>query len=855
VNWRVVRLVPPAAVLIALAGLSAFPPAPLPSPGSFLDPVHGIWSVAHQAELPARSSARIPGLGARVDVRYDDRGVPHIFAASEADAVRALGYVVARDRLFQLELQSRAGDGRLTELVGAAALPLDRDIRALGLPDAVDRRMAVLTPYERRLLTAFSDGVNAWIAQLGPRDIPLEYHLLRQRPARWEPQNSLHLLSRMGWTLALSDLERIKARAARRVGAAAADALYPVASPIQEPIQPDGRSAPRFARVRLPGPQSEAGERRSSGAAERGSSVASAQESTGAAMASGTTSRIGPVLCSAPRLRCSPAPLVGLPDDRQAEALGSNNWAVSPRRTRAGFALLAGDQHLEMTLPAIWYEAHLAVADSLDVYGVTIPGAPAIVIGFTRALAWTVTNTEADVLDRYREVVDDTLHPTRYRVDGGWRDLRLRVETYRGARGEVLATDTLRFTEHGPLSRDFENGGWQSLRWTVLESGRELTLFGRAARAGTAAAWLDSMAGYQAPAQNMLVADRRGTVAIRSTGRFPIRPSGRGDLFQRGDTSASAWSGDWPLAELPQATDPAQGFLASANQQPIDPEVDPRYLGANWYPPWRAIRINQLLRADSAVTPDAMRRWQTDPGSPAADLLAPAFLRAARRYPGRDSLQLAARLLAQWDRRYTRENTGAVLYDAAVRQLQRLLWDELRPDRGLGPPSLAMTVALLADSASPWWDDRRTAVVEDRDAILAEALERALGECIRLHGPPDGGGWRWDRVRQANIYHLLGIPALSALGIPVQGGPSTLNPSSGRGSFGPSWRMVVELGPEVHGWGTYPGGQSGNPASSRYTDRLGAWRDGALDSLRFPRSPAELEPRVKSILTLEPEVR
>ncbi|HSB55212.1 MAG TPA: penicillin acylase family protein, partial [Gemmatimonadales bacterium] len=298
-----------------------------------------------------------------------------------------------------------------------------------------------------------------------------------------------------------------------------------------------------------------------------------------------------------------------------------------------------------------------------------------------------------------------------------------------------------------------------------------------------------------------------------------------------------------------------EGFLASANQQPIDPRVDPRYLGANWYPPWRAMRINQLLRADSAATPDDMRRWQTDPGSPAADILVPAFLTAAARYPGRDSLQQAAALLAQWDRRYTRENTRAVLYDAAVRALQELLWDELRPGRDLGPPSLAITVTLLSDPANPWWDNHASAAVEDRDAILAEALERALRETITRYGAPDAGGWRWARVRQANIYHLLGIRGLSALGIPVQGGPSTLNPSSGWGGFGPSWRMVVQLGPEVHGWGTYPGGQSGNPASSRYTDRLDAWRDGTLDSLRFPRTAAALQGRVLSDLTLEPQER
>ena len=807
------------ALLLGLLTLSLRRTGSLPALGPLLDPVHGIWSVARQAELPPSAVGAIPGLGAAVQVRYDRRTVPHIFATSEADAIRALGYVVARDRLLQMELQWRAGAGRLTELVGPGALGIDQESRGLGLADAAERRFASLPAEgeERKSLEAFSAGVNAWIDRLGPRDLPLEYHLLGRRPARWAPVNSLYLLGRMGWTLAYSELEQSQERARALVGDSAADALYPINSPIQEPIQPNGRTAPRedFRRVPPPG-----------------------QAAAGVA-----------TLPVPPRGR-------EREEGRLVDALGSNNWAVAPRRTRDGYALLAGDPHLELSLPSIWYEAHLVVPDSLDVYGVTIPGAPGITIGFTRDLAWTFTNTEADVLDRYDEVVDDSLAPTRYRLDGAWHLLRLLPQRYADPAGRVLAVDTLRLTHRGPLTRDGK-GRWRSLRWTVLEAGHELAAFARAARARTATGWLDSLAGYEAPAQNMLVADRAGTIAIRSTGRFPIRPgTGRGDLFQRGDTSASDWLGDWPRALMPQAVDPAQGFLASANQQPVDPRINPRYLGADWYTPARALRINALLRADSAVTPDAMRRYQTDPGSPLADRFVPAFLNAARRFPARDSLQRAARLLGQWDRRYTKESSRAVLYEEAMRQLSPLLWDELYPEGSrseLSPPGLAVVAELLADSANPWWDDRTTpAIVEDRDAILAEALARALTEVVSRYGQPDGGGWRWERIRHANIYHLLRIPALSALGVPVQGGTSTLNPSSGSGRFGPSWRMVVELGPEVRGWGIYPGGQSGNPASSRYLDRLAAWSDGRLDTLFVPRTAAAANGSVVSELRLEP---
>lgn len=802
-------------VLSLLVVASLWRLGPLPRLGDFLDPVHGVWTVARQAELPPHSVAAIPGLSAPVRVLFDNRAVPHIFAANELDAVRALGYVVARDRLLQLEVQWRAGAGRLTELLGPRLLGVDRESRELGLADAAARRFHELSPADpnRRLLEAFSDGVNARIRELGPRDIPLEYHLLGRRPAPWEPIHSLHLFGRMGWTLASSDLEEQQRRARAIVGPAAADALYPIHSPIQEPLVPNGQTAPRYDLVNIPPP-------------ERPESLPSSAVSRGRA------------------------------DGEDQEALGSNNWAVGPARTAAGYALLAGDQHLEMSLPSIWYEAHLVVRDSLDVYGVTIPGAPAVLIGFNRDLAWTFTNTEADVQDRYAEVVDNESRPTQYRIDGGWRPVRLEEARYLDPRGVAILVDTLRFTHRGPLTRGAD-GRWVSTRWTVLESGLELSSFARAAKAHTAQDWLDSMVSYQAPAQNMLVADRPGTIAIRSTGRFPLRPVVRGDLIQRGDTSAADWSGDWPLATLPQAINPLQEYLASANQEPLDPRVNPRYLGANWYSPWRAIRINQLLRADSAVTPDAMRRYQTDPGSAAADLFVPAFFRAARHFPERDSLQMAVRLLAQWDRRYTKENTRAVLYEEALRQTTAMLWDELAwvPPDGPPPPSApatAIVAELLQDPTNRWWDDHRTAQVEDCDAVLAEALVRAYAETAHRYGDPDGGGWRWDRIRHANVYHLLRIPALSALGLSVQGGQATLNPSSGDGSFGPSWRMVVELGPEVRGWGTYPGGQSGNPASSHYVDRVRGWSDGELDTLFVPKSPEEALQRSVSDLRLLP---
>jgi len=263
--------------------------------------------------------------------------------------------------------------------------------------------------------------------------------------------------------------------------------------------------------------------------------------------------------------------------------------------------------------------------------------------------------------------------------------------------------------------------------------------------------------------------------------------------------------------------------------------------------PWRALRINQLVRRDSAVTPDAMRRWQTDPGSPRADLLVPYFLNAAETRPTDTVLVHARSLLAAWDRRYTLENEGAILFEDALRSLGDRLWDELPSDVRPGTGAL---LALLEDPTNLWWDDRRTANrVERRDDILAEALRAGYDQAVSDYGAPEDGGWRWSAVHRIDLWHVLHLAGLSRLGIPVTGGPSTISPSSvSGGGEGASWRMVVELGAEVRGWGTYPGGQSGNPASPHYADRVGQWTRGELTPLRFPHRPAEVVPTTELLL-------
>ena len=804
-------------VLAAVGYTSARGAGAVPPLGPLLDPANGIWSSALHADFAANDTVAIPGLSAETRVVYDDRDVPHIFAPTLSDAYRALGYVVARDRLFQMEMQARAGAGTLTEFAGAAALPIDEQTRQLGMPRAAELRVkqADTTTVYWSELASYTEGVNSYIRALQPRDYPVEYKLLHRKPAFWNAQKSFNLMLRMGWTLASSQDELTHIAASALVGKAATEALFREHSPIVDPIQPNAFASARFDTVPIPPP--------------------GAPDTTSLALVNTLgADGIGK--------------LASLISPRGADAVGSNSWAVAPSRSASGHALLAGDPHLELSLPSIWYEVHMVVPGKLDVYGVTIPGAVSVVIGFNRHVAWTFTNVGADVMDYYLETVDTKASPKNYRLDGAWKPLELREEVYRGANGAVIRTDTVRYTHRGPLAN--VGGRWLSIRWTVLESKRDPEAFAMATTSTSAMQMLDSAAAvYDAPAQNMLAADQAGNIAIRSTGLYPLRPdSGRGDILRDGSKTSSDWSGRWPLADYPHSTNPARGFLSSNNQEPLDPREQSRYLGSNWERPWRAMRINQLLREDSAVTPEAMRLYQSDPGSARADFFVSVFLAATRPTSTAvksEKVLRAAQLLQEWDRRYTRDNSRAVLFEAAMSELSRRLWDEFEVKDSLAQPPIPsdmITATLVGQPNNVWWDDHRTVPIEDRDALLVASLEAALDRVTKQYGEPTGDNWRWDHIRFANIYHLLRLTPFSRLKIPVQGGNGTLWPSTGNGAHGPSWRMVVELGPTVRGWATYPGGQSGNPLSARYDNRIDQWSRGELDSLRVPASEQQLSP-------------
>ncbi|MFN5581886.1 penicillin acylase family protein, partial [Gemmatimonas sp.] len=296
------------ATWIGTQGVGEVPPL-----GALLSPSSGLWSNAAD-DLPASATAKIPALSDAVEIRYDARSVPHIFAKTDEDAARALGYVVARDRLFQLEVQSRAGEGTLTELVGDVALPADQQTRRLGMSRAAEKQFAALDTAGPlyRTLRAYAEGINAYRTSLSSAQLPMEYKLLQKTPREWLPLHSMNLLMRMGFTLAHAPIELDLLQARALVGDSAARAMWDASSPVQEPIQPAPRNAPRDALVPLPAPGTP--------------SVEATRMLTAMGMGSGPLRWGSDSALSA--------------DDRyalqQERAFASNNWAVAPSRCRTG---------------------------------------------------------------------------------------------------------------------------------------------------------------------------------------------------------------------------------------------------------------------------------------------------------------------------------------------------------------------------------------------------------------------------------------------------------------------------------------------------------------------------------------
>ncbi|MCX7981001.1 MAG: penicillin acylase family protein [Bacteroidia bacterium] len=767
----------------------------LPPLGKFFSPVEGFWRNAEPPDLKPPVELHIPTLQDSVWVLWDERWVPHIFARNEADLYRVQGYIQAYLRLWQMEVQSDAAAGRLSRILGEALLENDRAMRRLGLPYAAERALATMMQdsITRMIVEAFTEGVNAYLSQLRSRDYPFEYKLLDYAPEPWSPLRSAYLVKYMAYDLTVKSQDKYLTRLLSQIGKGAIDTLFPNHAPFGHTTILSGQVEPRHE---VP-PQPQA--LHSTAYAE--DTLVQAQE-------------------------------------EDPYWLGSNNWAVSGKKTASGYPLLAGDPHLSLNLPSIWLEMHL-VAPGVNVYGVTLLGAPGVIIGYNEAVAWSVTNVGPDAMDFYHLRYADSTHTSFY-YNGQVVALHPRPESLwvRTAWGtQRLRVDTVWYSPWGPVvhrSRDrlphpLQGKARQApidcaLRWLSYEPSNEARCFYHLNRAKNLEDFKKALSFFGSPAQNFAYADTTGHIALWARGFYPLRWEEQGKFVLDAERPEHHWR-DWlSLEENPHVIDPPEGFVRSANSYPAGKEY-PYYLGWYFALPDRAARIEERLRAMQRITVDSFRLLQLDVESYLAKRALPLFLSHMEGVRSRwlDTLR-------RWDYRFVAHSRAPTLFKRWWVAVHNRLW---RPLRVRTPEwEITLKVLLEVDSA------RRVGRPSPHPRWLGpEALPNLIREgwaAVEAWAEQAGDTLIWWRYRATQVRHLARLPGFSSDTLRTDGDGQCVNAI---GSVaGPSWRMVVDLKPPVQGYGVYPGGQSGNPGSFHYAEFISSWAEGRLFKHNFVRS-------------------
>ena len=748
--------------------------------------VAAAWHWLARRPLPrVEGEISLEDLEGEVRIRRDRWGVPHVEAGSAADIWFAEGFCHGQDRLWQMDFYRRVVTGRLSEMAGAETLPVDRLMLTLGIRRAAEREAATLDPELLAQLERFCEGVNAAAASADA--LPFEMQLLRLSWKPWRPVDILSLGKLLSFGLATNwERELLRADMVRALGpelTAKLDPTYPADSPIvtQEHWSGDGIAiAEQIDAVRR---------------------------------------------------------LMGL----AVEAGGSNNWAVSGKRSATGSPLIAGDPHLPPSMPGIWYQVGLTLGDRV-VRGASMPGLPGVYMGQNNDVCWTFTNVMPDVQDLFIEKIDGD----RYLFEDEWLPLEVVREEIPVKGRDAADVLDVRITHHGPIVNEAlgaDEAEPLALRWLTLdaptsfkgvfelheiESGRELVA---------------RLEGHTAPASNLIWADRGGSIGYKLIGRLPLRKGDCPDLPKPGWTGEYEWTGTIPYEELPETVDPESGFLITANNRIVGDEY-PHHITSEWYDGVRAQRIEDLLKAVDEHDIESFERMQSDN-------LSLLGLEAARRLgrlspPGQRELSAIERLRS-WDGQLGLDSIAGSIYQAFLLRLAREVARAAIGDRDLCERWLDRADnGFSAHVSSPWrwhshlmklWEEGDEELIRRSwDELVLEALSGALDDLGDRFGP-DPESWRWGDVHAMEFPHPLGEanPLLRKLlnrRLRAGGAQETVSqiaydPNDPyKAVWAPSWRMVADpTAPERSRWQMFTG-QSGHPASPHYDDLQADWLEG-----------------------------
>jgi penicillin G amidase len=766
---------------------------PIPPLGKFLDPLQGFWQNAER-DFKAHETLQIPGLKSSVEVVYDSVLIPHIFAQNDEDLYLAQGYVVAMHRLWQMEFQTHAAAGRISEIIGESGLDYDRSQRRLGMVFAAKNALRAMEndAVSQSIVTQYAKGVNAYISSLSYRDLPFEYKLLGYAPEAWTELKSALLLKSMAQTLNNGDKDLQMTNALNLFGPELIELLYPSREDVGDPIV-DHPQSWDFEPVDL-----------------------------------------GDVPLNVPDELIT-ANLFDVANPN----IGSNNWAVHGSRTATGAPLLASDPHLNMSLPSIWYVTQLN-APGINCLGATLPGSPGIIIGFNDSIAWGVTNAQRDLVDWYKITFEDD-KKLRYKLDDRWANTGKNIDTIR-IRGAKDFIDTITYTHWGPVVYDqsFRAGNEKenfAYRWLSHDPSNEVLTFYYLNRANNHSDYMDALNHFQTPAQNFAFASVGGDIAMRIQGKFPVRRENEGRFLLDGSISNSGWKAFIPYEQNVMYKNPERGFVSSANQYPVD-EKYPYFVHSTSYEAYRNRRINQVLGELENATVADMKKLQLDNLNLKAAESLPYFLENLDQNELNENEKQAYNLLSNWNYFYEVDELAASYYEAWWNALYPMLWDEIiNADISLPRPTSFTTIKLLKENPDlDFFDIITTDEKENAQTVIRKSFNIAV-QNIEEWKNKNSSDPRWAEYKDTFIQHLARLEPLSEH-VAHGGIGSTVNATSR--THGPSWRMVVSLEKgNIQAWGTYPGGQSGNPGSKHYNDLLKLWSKGDYYKMQFMHSHDE----------------
>jgi penicillin G amidase len=748
------------------------------------------------AELDGTVS--LPGLSDTVNVRRDRWGVPHITARNQDDLFFAQGFVVAQDRLFQMDMWRRVNVGETAELLGRKGLEGDLFARSLLFRGDWQAEWRSYAPDARRIATAFTNGINACIDHLGDR-LPIEFSLLGMRPKKWKPEDCLGRMSGIIMTRNFQN-EVSRAELIQAVGIEKARRLAPTDPPRAFTPLTDLAGIDR--------------------------SILSGY--------------------NAATKQLSFANLPG----------GSNNWVVDGSRSASGKPLLANDPHRALTLPSLRYLVHLQ-APGWDVIGAGEPGLPGVAIGHNDRIAWGFTIVGTDQADLYIEETNPQ-DERQYRVGDAWQPMTI-VKEKLIVRGEANPVEVeLRFTRHGPvIHQDVPRWRAFALKWAGNEPGGAAYLGSLAIdKARSREEFLAAMKAWKTPGENIVYADVDGNIGWVAAGLAPIRKGWDGLLPMPGSTGAFEWQGFLPIADLPQSLNPVSHQIATANHN-ILPSGSQQPLSYEWALPYRFARIKSELDRKPRLDLDDFKRLQHDSISLPGQRLA----RLARLVAAHDpALQPYAEILGGWDGDLTRDSHAAALCVVWLQELSTAFFKPHVPENLLtfvrSGRGTHVLLAAMEDADPTWFGEQPTFA---RDQLLRKSLADAVHRLQTLL-PGDPKQWTWGRLHPAIFHHPLETlspelaKAFNLDPVPRPGDGHTPNAASFNEKFqqtsGASYRQIFDLADWDRGVATSTPGQSGQPGSPHYADLLPLWAEGEYFPLAF--SNAKIQEVTTHLLTLKP---